>query len=237
MLMVDLQLPCQNCASKCDSFTYSLTFLLLLACKRHLKAKQLLTAFLHLCNLSGVSPFLGFWKEDFGSRGRLRVSGDVQLWPKLHRIRLFKRLTRDLQEKTYVEKSKCVRALHNLGCLSTISFTTRTPGFVWIGGGDPCRLTLTRPYNCPLSLWTFIFQPAADLGLSDTLQGSSSAVGRLFELWCVTLCRAQGQDFELVQKEMTDFKKSFRQCSKPLTIHCIVQYTVDMPFLSYASAG
>lgn len=57
-------------ASKCDSFTYSLTFLLLLACKRHLKAKQLLTAFLHLCNLSGVSPFLGFWKEDFGSRGR-----------------------------------------------------------------------------------------------------------------------------------------------------------------------
>lgn len=170
-------------ASKCDSFTYSLTFLLLLACKHHLK-----------------------------------------------------RLTRDLQEKTYVEKSKCVRALHNLGCLSTISFTTLTPGFVWMGG-DPCRLTLTRPYNCPLSLWTFIFQPAADLGLSDTLRGSSSAVGRLFELWCVTLCRAQGQDFELVQKEMTDFKKSFRQCSKPLTIHCIVQYTVDMPFLSYASPG
>lgn len=168
----------------------------------------------------------------------LRVSGDVQLWPKRCRIRLFKRLTRDLQEKTYVEESKCVRALHNLGCLSTISFTTLTPGFLYERGGrGPCRPTLTKPYNCPLSLWTFIFQPAADLGLSDTLRGSSSAVGRLFELWCVALCRAQGQDFELARKEMTDFKKSFRQCSKPLTTHYIVECTVDMPSLSYASPG
>lgn len=96
----------------------------------------------------------------------LRVSGDVQLWPKRCRIRLFKRLTRDLQEKTYVEESKCVRALRNLGCLSTISFTALTPGFLY-----ECRPTLEKPYNCPLSLWTFILQPAADLGLSDTLRG------------------------------------------------------------------
>lgn len=97
----------------------------------------------------------------------LRVSGDVQLWPKRCRIRLFKRLTRDLQEKTYIEESKCVRVLHNLGCLSTISFTTLTPGFCMNGGrggtlSSDSEKTLQLPpvfvnIHLPASSWSGAF--------------------------------------------------------------------------------
>lgn len=77
-----------------------------------------------------------------------------------------------------------------------------------------CHLALTKTLQ-PVSVFfvflpvsSLIFHSAAAYRAFSHAPGSPSAVGRVFEVWCLTLCCVQDQDFESPQEEVFEVKRS-----------------------------